>query len=759
MKEYFIIICVIFNLSSSLLFSFKPAETLHTQLDKASGNHRVDILNQLAELYQVNSISKSIEYSSLAFKEGIKNNYPAGWSRGLALLCRTVNNTGLNKTSNDLILDFIEYFLSFEPNQFNRNIIKLYIGGYLSESGNYSKSIDYLVASLDYFRNNNYHNETALALTNLGWFYYYLQEFNTSGDNFLKAADIYLFQKDTISYNWNLLYSSVSFIKYKDLKKSDSINIELGKFSNCENMYVGKANYYRVKGLVSLELMDLDESEYYFNKAIDLYEELQWNQSTADLYTLRGHCSWKRGKYDSSLTYNEKALRIRYQLGSERYVASSIVNLGFDYKQLGNYKVALKYAKKGIKHSLNIRNYTYLVRSYDLVYQLCKVIGDTDSSLYFLELKMKNEKLLYLSERDPKTVKAQLRYELEKKEREIVEMALEEEKSKNFLFLAIVILVVLMIFIVYFRYRQKNADNKILVSNNQKLKEAYKKISDNENRLKSLNSELDNLVKERTNHLSSEIKQRIMAEETLIQSKKNIQNAYEKEKELNVMKSRFISMISHEFRTPMTVITSSAEIISMIGSKFLDDKAVKLAQKIKNSVKQMTLLIDEVIAFNNTERTHVNLLYENFEIVDFVRELVDEQKTVNKVNNIVNLSSDFNEINIVSDKQLLRHILSNIIGNAIKYTPEGKKVNIRIEKKQNLIHFLVSDEGVGIPSSDLDKIWEPFVRGRNIKNISGTGFGLYIVKDFVNKLNGEIKVTSKLDIGTNVSLIVPTTVN
>ncbi|MFA7627040.1 MAG: HAMP domain-containing sensor histidine kinase, partial [Candidatus Kapaibacterium sp.] len=240
---------------------------------------------------------------------------------------------------------------------------------------------------------------------------------------------------------------------------------------------------------------------------------------------------------------------------------------------------------------------------------------------------------------------------------------------------------------------------------------------------------------------------------------KNIQNAYEKEKELNVMKSRFISMISHEFRTPMTVITSSAEIISMIGSKFLDDKAVKLAQKIKNSVKQMTLLIDEVIAFNNTERTHVNLLYENFEIVDFVRELVDEQKTVNKVNNIVNLSSDFNEINIVSDKQLLRHILSNIIGNAIKYTPEGKKVNIRIEKKQNLIHFLVSDEGVGIPSSDLDKIWEPFVRGRNIKNISGTGFGLYIVKDFVNKLNGEIKVTSKLDIGTNVSLIVPTTVN
>ena len=246
-----------------------------------------------------------------------------------------------------------------------------------------------------------------------------------------------------------------------------------------------------------------------------------------------------------------------------------------------------------------------------------------------------------------------------------------------------------------------------------------------------------------------------MAEENIIQLKDNIQSAYEKEKELNIMKTRFMSMISHEFRTPLTVIVSSSDIMKLESENDNSEKIQKQSLKIRNSVKQMTSLIDDVIAFNNTESSTYILRIDEIEICNLIQEIISEQKLTYKSSVNVVCDSNNNPLNMYSDKRILRHILSNLIGNAVKYTPSDKNISVNIKKMQNIVKIQISDKGIGIPPSDIENIWEPFFRGSNIRNISGTGFGLYIVKDFVTKLGGEINITSKINEGTTVSLIVP----
>ncbi len=234
-----------------------------------------------------------------------------------------------------------------------------------------------------------------------------------------------------------------------------------------------------------------------------------------------------------------------------------------------------------------------------------------------------------------------------------------------------------------------------------------------------------------------------------------IHNAFIKEKELNDLKSRFVSMVSHEFRTPLGLILSSSELLQNLGYKWSKEQRDIHFERIKNAVENLTGLIKDVIALNEEESGLIKVMPENINITDFLKELIDEVKFTFK--NIPGISFQHPEknIKIIGDKKLLRQIFSNLISNALKYTSVQNNIFLKLKKTKETFSVEINDEGIGIPDEDLKNIFEPFIRGRNASEIKGIGLGLAIVKRAVALQNGEIKVISKLNEGSKFTVILP----
>lgn len=754
MRFYLKLIILIFFLTFSNMTAFKPAVELEKQLDTAKGICRVDILNELAELNQVNSISKSIKYASLAFQEGLRLNYDLGWNRAVAMMLSSSSLLQPTRVSSDLC-NYVKYLEQRENNPEIVNFLSIGLAKHYAYNNDFENASKYFLNALKLAETNSLNNQLAFNYRWVGWFYTYILDYENSVDNYIKSINLYLSNGDTVNYFDAVVHGIDAMQSARKYGLADSYLIQFKKVldKNADSVYI--ACYYKIQGLNALNKKEYDNAEYHLLKAAEIFKSKSSLQFLGDTYTLLAHISSQKKNYQKSLLYNTYALKVREDFGAFRYVLSSQINIGIDYLNIGENNTAINLFRNCAEKAYLLNTYHYYTRATNWLFQAYSKINKLDSAHHYFQLYTKYYEKIKLDELRLSTIKFQLKSEIEKKDRDLVEMALDKEKNKNFYILIIVALIIVIAIVLYIRFRQKHRINLVLTDKNIMLEEANKKISAKENALSELNSELDNLVTERTKHLDAEIKQRIMAEENIVQLKDNIQSAYEKEKELNVMKTRFMSMISHEFRTPLTVIVSSADIMNLESENNGSEKIQKQSLKIRNSVKQMTSLIDDVIAFNNSESSTYILSIDVIDICNLIQEIISEQKLTYKSSGNVDCDSNVNPCKIYSDKRILRHILSNLIGNAVKYTPSDKNISVNIKKMQNIVNIQISDKGIGIPPSDMENIWEPFFRGSNIKNISGTGFGLYIVKDFVTKVGGEINITSHINEGTTVSLIVP----
>ena len=241
------------------------------------------------------------------------------------------------------------------------------------------------------------------------------------------------------------------------------------------------------------------------------------------------------------------------------------------------------------------------------------------------------------------------------------------------------------------------------------------------------------------------------------QLQNDIKKALEKEQEISNLKSRFISMASHEFRTPLTTILASADLLEMFGRNWSQEKYNEHTSKIRRTVKNMVDLLDDVLIISRAETGKTGFNPANINLFNFCCEVVDGARTnLSDKQNIVFDYSDDRKI-IAADSKLLGHILNNLLGNAVKYSPEGGdilfKVSFNYDKKE--VHFSIKDEGIGISSEHQKILFEPFQRGENIGKIPGTGLGLSIVKRSVDLHNGIITCNSIIGEGTEFEIIIP----
>ena len=238
---------------------------------------------------------------------------------------------------------------------------------------------------------------------------------------------------------------------------------------------------------------------------------------------------------------------------------------------------------------------------------------------------------------------------------------------------------------------------------------------------------------------------------------RNLEQSLKKEKELNELKSRFISTASHEFRTPLTSIITSADLLEMFGQNWDEKKYKSHIVKIQNSVGKMTELLEDVLAVNKGEThklrfspTKNNLKYFCMEITEEILNTYTPKQEI-----IFNFSTRTEYF--FFDKELLRHALQNLLSNALKYSEAKTIITLDVYRKNGKIVISISDEGIGIPEEDLEIIFDPFYRSKNIGNISGTGLGLTIVKNVIDIHKGKLEVESSLNKGTQFKIILPIT--
>lgn len=233
-----------------------------------------------------------------------------------------------------------------------------------------------------------------------------------------------------------------------------------------------------------------------------------------------------------------------------------------------------------------------------------------------------------------------------------------------------------------------------------------------------------------------------------------MQIALDKEKELSELKSRFVSMASHEFRTPLATILSSAELIEHYSHKWSEEKKLTHLERIQTAVKHMTQLLNDVLLIGKAEAGKLEFKPTAIALTQFCNNLVEEiQLTAS--NHTIAFCSQGEYTDTYMDEKLLRHILSNLLSNAIKYSPKASTVHFDLVCEQEKAVFCIQDQGIGIPVADQAQLFKSFHRASNVGTISGTGLGLAIVKKSVDLHGGNITVDSKVGVGTTFSVMLP----
>jgi PAS domain S-box-containing protein len=235
-----------------------------------------------------------------------------------------------------------------------------------------------------------------------------------------------------------------------------------------------------------------------------------------------------------------------------------------------------------------------------------------------------------------------------------------------------------------------------------------------------------------------------------------LRQALAKEKELNELKSRFISMTSHEFRTPLSTILSSAELLEHYRHKWSDDKQLTHLHRIQTAVKHMTQMLNDVLIIGKAEAGKLNFNPAPLDLITYCQNIVEQVQLNARNQHTISFGSEFSSLPACMDEKLLGHILNNLLSNAIKYSPTGSTVTLTLTCEDNQSVFLaIQDMGIGIPSEDLPLLFESFHRATNVGNIQGTGLGLAIVKKCIDAHQGEITVISEIGVGTTFTVKLP----
>ena len=274
------------------------------------------------------------------------------------------------------------------------------------------------------------------------------------------------------------------------------------------------------------------------------------------------------------------------------------------------------------------------------------------------------------------------------------------------------------------------------------------KIERMNSELKSLNESLEKKVAERTLVLKEALHE-------LEVSRDELSQALENEKSLNELKSRFVSTASHEFRTPLSTILSSVSLIQKYTSGEDQEKREKHILKIKNAVSGLTEILNDFLSLGKLEEGKMSAKLAQHDVFVLIREVVSDINSIVRSGQTITYNTGTFEMLI--DRQLLRNVMFNLLGNAIKFSSEGAVIDVHVSINDNEVVIAVKDQGIGISEADMKNLFGRFFRGANAVAIPGTGLGLNIVTKYLELMQGSITCTSELNVGSTFYINLPKT--
>ena len=238
-------------------------------------------------------------------------------------------------------------------------------------------------------------------------------------------------------------------------------------------------------------------------------------------------------------------------------------------------------------------------------------------------------------------------------------------------------------------------------------------------------------------------------------TKEELNTALSQEKELNQLKSRFVSTVSHEFRNPLNSISGMTQILQTYGEGLSTDKKTEVLAQLKRNVTKMIVLLDDVLAISRTDLGKLEFAPDGLNLESFCYGLIDEVQPSLNTKQLIKFNYQLEQQNFNLDRKLLHHILTNLLINASKYSPQDKAIDFTVTQIESKLVFEVGDRGIGIPAKDLPQIFDSFYRASNTQGFQGTGLGLAIVKQYVELHHGAIAVESELNVGTTFTVTIP----
>jgi PAS domain S-box-containing protein len=269
--------------------------------------------------------------------------------------------------------------------------------------------------------------------------------------------------------------------------------------------------------------------------------------------------------------------------------------------------------------------------------------------------------------------------------------------------------------------------------------------------IRKLNTELEKKVDERT-HILQEALQKLEESQT------ELHEALDKEKHLNEIKGRFVSMASHEFRTPLSAVLSSAALLSKYTKEIDQEKRNKHIDRIKDSVKHLNDILEDFLSLGKLDEGRISTDPHEFNLSEMITETLAELKVLLKPGQTFNFKYEGEE-KINADKKLLRNILINLISNSAKFSQEDSPITISAKSDSEKNMITVADKGIGISQKDQEHLFTMFYRASNVTNIQGTGLGLHIVKRYLDLINGTVNLQSTLGKGTSITITFPNATN
>jgi signal transduction histidine kinase len=251
-----------------------------------------------------------------------------------------------------------------------------------------------------------------------------------------------------------------------------------------------------------------------------------------------------------------------------------------------------------------------------------------------------------------------------------------------------------------------------------------------------------------------------IAVEVTLHKHRTEQNLKDMEIELTNLRSQFISVVSHEFRTPLASIQLSAEILEENWALWTKEQRDKRFQRIKQGILRMSQLLDDVLIVGQMEAGKVEFDPRELDLVELCQDIVAELQTMGHGGQKINLAIEGAIPTAITDEKLVRYILFHLLSNAIKYSPNGNDIELSdlsptLEAGLGRAIFSIQDRGIGIPHKDINRLFDSFYRGSNVGNIAGNGIGLTIAKSAIDIHGGDISIESKVDIGSTFTVTIP----